>query len=87
MDFDDVLALAKSGFSREEIFKIYQATPATPATPATSAIEGRVEEMLGGMNRMLEYLKRQSVISSQQPPAETAGDVLASIIAPPRTEG
>lgn len=92
MEINDIVALAKAGFTRDDIQKIAAATaPAAQETavpPAQAAATPSVptawnewgQQFLAGLNSTLQTHNLQM---SQQPPEETVDDILASIIAPP----
>lgn len=66
--------------------------PAPPAPPAPLTPDTQVQDFMaainGGFDRMLTAMQQQAITQAQQPPEETVGDILASIINPTnRQEG
>lgn len=66
--------------------------PAPPAPPAPPVPDTQVQDFMaainGGFDRMLTAMQQQAITQAQQPPEETVGDILASIINPTnRQEG
>lgn len=65
---------------------------APPAPPAPPVPDTQVQDFMaainGGFDRMLTAMQQQAITKAQQPPEETVGDILASIINPTnRQEG
>ena len=100
-NIQDVLALVRAGFNREEISAMLQPAPApdpAPApepalapepAPAPDPAPAPVPDMTALMQRMDELtrsIQSSNIIRDQQPPKETVDDILASIIRPPRRD-
>ncbi len=61
--------------------------PPAPPTPDTQ-VQDFMAAINGGFDRMLTAMQQQAITQAQQPPEETVGDILASIINPTnRQEG
>ena len=56
------------------------AAPAAPAQPDAAAAIGQK------LDQVLDALKAAAIRESRQPPQETADDILAAVIRPPRKE-
>ena len=99
MDINDVLALAKAGFSRDEISKIALAVPAekqtpatvpaqTPATvpqqtPVTVPQQTPADAILKELGLIKDTMQANALFGAQMPKPESTEDILASIINPP----
>lgn len=102
----DVLALAKAGFTREEIAAILGSKPEPEQTssqpepeqkpepkpepekkpePATSQPD-LLAQLLSKFDGLQSAIQANAVMSSKQPEPETADQILASIIRPPKKE-
>ena len=94
MKFDDILSLAKAGFTAEQITKL-AAIPQTNAAvqqtnsavqqtnlqPQTGINQPNAFDML--CNAVAGQMQQQNVINSTMPKEETVEDILASLVAPP----
>lgn len=92
MTRDDILTLAKAGFTAQQIAALASvgATPPAPApapAPASAPTPGTVDAILTKLGVLTDTLQSSAILSAQQPRPETADDILAHIIAPPRPEG
>lgn len=108
MTRDDILTLAKAGFTAQQIAALASvgATPPAPApaaapaaapspapapapaqAPAPAPAQGTVDEILTKLGVLTDTLQSSAILGAQQPGQETADDILAHIIAPPRPEG
>lgn len=91
MTYDDIVALAKAGFNREQIAALAQVTTRSPApspspAPATAAATGTVmPQAVAGdpLAAVLNKLNEMSIQQASQPQPETTDDILANIINPP----
>lgn len=89
MTINDIIALAHAGFTADQISRL-AAIPATqPAPPVPDTqVQDFMAAINGGFDRMLTAMQQQAITQAQQPPEETVGDILASIINPTnRQEG
>ena len=84
MNYNDILALARAGFTAQQIAALQQLAPAAPApaAPAPAA------DPNGAKLDTLIALFQQQQLSAQQPRTMTADKILADIIAPqpPKTD-
>lgn len=108
MERDDIIALARAGFSAEQIAAL-AAAPAAPAaapaeptpapapapapappqapaapTPAPAPQPDAVMQLLERVGALTEAVQSSALLNTQQPPVQTADDILAAIIAPPQ---
>ncbi len=96
MNANDVLTLAKAGFTAQQIAALSSLTgqpapaepqPApteqpTPAPPAP-APDGSVTAMLEKLGVLTEAIQANGLLNANQPKPQTTDDILAAIIAPP----
>ena len=100
MNYEDVVALAKAGFTADQIIlmqhpqdpKPAEPVPAEPAEPAPAELVPAAAPDLGklitdGFAKLNETLVKTNLQQAQQPPQETVDDILASIINPPLAAG
>ena len=100
-NIQDVLALVRAGFNREEISAMLQPAaapdpapapepaPVPEPAPAPDPQPAPVPDMSALMQRMEDLtrsIQSSNIIRDRQPPKETADDILASIIRPPRRD-
>ena len=98
MTVDQILMLADRGFTAQQITAFAQmqqtATPAAPAVPAAPAapaapavLEAPAVDPLAAMQQQMQQLTQtilnNSVANSQQPPMQTADDVLYAVLIDP----
>lgn len=98
MKLDDIVALAKAGYTEAQISKLaaLEANPAPkpapepaqePKTPPTPEPKpDPMEAMLTQLSQLTAAIQANGILGSTQPKQPTADDILASIIAPPRKE-
>lgn len=95
MKLDDIVALAKAGYTAEQISQLATAGSAPvnqeeaaqpPAEPAPPAKPNPMEAMLAQLSQLTAAIQANGILGSSQPKQPTADDILASIIAPPRKE-
>lgn len=95
MKLDDIVALAKAGYTAEQISQLATAgsapanqeeEPQTPAEPAPQAKPDPMEALSAQMAQLTAAIQANGILGSTQPKQPTADDILASIIAPPRKE-
>ena len=99
MTVNDILALAKAGFTATQIAAINAAfgtppaapapapAPAPAATPAPAAPVDQSAEILKQLGIISGQITAANIAGTQQPPTQTADQILAEIIAPPKKEG
>ena len=95
MKLDDIVALAKAGYTAEQISQLATAGSApakqeeaaqTPAEPAPPVKPDPMEAMLTQLSQLTAAIQANGILGSTQPKQPTADDILASIIAPPKKE-
>lgn len=101
MKLDDIVALAKAGYTAEQISQLASVggAPAkqeeaaqppaeheTLAEHETQAKPDPMEAMLSQLSQLTAAIQANGILGSTQPKKPTADDILASIIAPPRKE-
>ena len=98
INFSDFVALARAGYTADQINKLALATmtapapapavpavpaaPAAPAAPAVPAVDP-VQELLKQFAELKGAVQANAVQQSVQPPEPTAEQILAEIIDPP----
>lgn len=102
MNYEDVVALAKAGFTADQIIlmqhpqdpKPAEPVPAepvpaepVPAEPAPAAAPDLGKLITDGFAKLNETLVKTNLQQAQQPPQETVDDILATIINPPLAAG
>ena len=91
----DVLALAKAGFTRDEIAAILGSAPdpapapapapdPAPAPAPAASQPDLLAQLLSKVDGLTGALQANAVMTSKQPQPETADQILASIIRPPQ---
>lgn len=88
MKTEDVLALAKAGFTAAQISALAQTMTAPEPVKAEPKPEPAqsapgVEEVLAKLGVLTDAIQANGISSSRQPQPETTDDILAAIIAPP----
>ena len=96
MTQNDILALAKAGFTAQQIAALNQiqpaAAPAAPAAPEPAAPEpakenASVDQILGAINGLQQQIQQSNLQHAQQPAqTPTADSILAAIINPPELD-
>ncbi len=94
MTRDDILTLARAGFSAEQIAALSTIQPAlapapdpvpAPAPdPVPAPAPSSVDALLAKLGVLTDTIQANGINGSNQPKQETADDILAAIIAPPR---
>lgn len=97
----DILTLARAGFSRAEIAELLKDEQPAPAPepqpepepapqpepqPQPSPAPDMLGQILSRFDQMQKEMQDLAIKNSQQPKQETADDILAAIIRPPRKE-
>lgn len=103
MTIDDIIALCKAGYTKDDLAKLVtvdNAAPAAPAAPAASAAPVApaapaaptapaapvqdADGIIAAINALGAQIKTMNIAATEQPKPQTAEDVLASIILPPK---
>ena len=94
MNYEDIVALAKAGFTASQIAAMNQPANApanqpanAPAnqpanTPANQPANGGIDAVLAQIKALTEAVQANGIINSNQPPKRTADDILAEILNP-----
>ena len=96
---EDILTLAKAGFTAQQIAALSVVQPAqvqTPVAPAPAAPapaptapaapaapQASIESVLASINGLSQQMQQGFIQQTQQPAPATAEDILAEIINPP----
>ena len=85
INFSDFVALAKAGYTADQINKLAIATmnAAAPAPAPVPAAFDPVQELLKQFAELKGAVQANAVQQSAQPPEPTAEQILAEIIDPP----
>ena len=94
MKLDDIVVLAKAGYTAEQISKLAsmgaepqpQPAPEPQPQPTPEPQPDPVEAMPAQLSQLTAAIQANGILGSTQPKQPTADDILASIIAPPRKE-
>lgn len=102
ININDVLDLARAGYNRDEIAALLSAPqdpkpepqkqpdpkpePAPQPEPQPAPQQPDMAALAARMDELTRTIQASNVLQSRQPPKETADDILASIIRPPRKE-
>lgn len=95
MKLDDIIAMCKAGYTKDDLAKLMTldnaapaahaapaapaAAPAAPAAPVAQDDNG----IIAAINALGAQIKTMNIASTEQPKPQTVEDVLASIILPP----
>ena len=96
MTFEDITALAKAGFTADQIARLSavqnttQPTPPAvppvqtpPAVPPVQTPYNSPDYILQAINSVNDTMRQMQINMSNQPKPETTDDIIASIINPP----
>lgn len=93
MKLDDIIALCKAGYTKDDLAKLMtldNAAPAAPTAPAAPAAPAPVAQddngIIAAINALGAQIKTMNIAATEQPKPQTAEDVLASIIMPPNPD-
>ena len=90
INLDNVLALARAGYSRDEISALLAAQPAPEPAPAPAPAPDPAPAQPDGiqqrLDQVLEELRAAAIRQTVQPHQETPDEILAQIIRPKRRE-
>lgn len=97
MKLDDIIALCKAGYTKDDLVKLMTldnaapaapvsapAAPAAPTAPAAPAapVAQDDNDIIAAINALGAQIKTMNIAATEQPKPQTAEDVLASIIMP-----
>lgn len=90
MKLDDIIALCKAGYTKDDLAKLMTldnaapAAPAAPTAPAAPAAPVAQDDngIIAAINALGAQIKTMNIAATEQPKPQTAEDVLASIIMP-----
>jgi hypothetical protein len=92
MDSNDVLALVRAGFTKEEIAKMYTAEPKQKEAekpeqkpteqPEPKEVKPEPSAIEQKMDKLLDAIANSNFLNAQQPKQETVDDIIANIINP-----
>ena len=84
---EDILILAKAGFTAQQIAALNSVAPEAPEAPAPApeapAPAATMDEILKSVQGLTQTFQNGFIMGAQQPKPVTAEDVLANIINPP----
>ena len=91
MTIDDIIALCRAGYTKDDLAKLVtldNAAPAAPAAPAAltapAAPAQDADGIIAAINALGAQIKTMNIAATEQPKPQTAEDVLANIIMPER---
>ena len=99
MNYSDIIALARAGFTAQQIAQMAQAEPApapvtqepapAPVPQETAPAPDQLSAILAEMQTLKQTMQAQNRQNAELiPPApQSAQDILSSIIAPPKKNG
>ena len=94
MTLEDVLTLARAGFTAAQIAAINSTMGTAPAAPAPAPAPApaapapdQSAEILKQLGIISGQITAANIAGTQQPIPQTADQILAEIIAPPKKEG
>ena len=79
MTQNDILTLARAGFTAQQISALAQMQPVQQMQPIGDPFAQQLAQLT-------QAIQANGILSAQQPKLETADDVLASIINPPKID-
>lgn len=92
MDSNDVLALVRAGFTKEEIAKMYAAEPKQKEEekheqkpteqPEQKEVKPEPSALEQKMDKLLDAIANSNFLDAKQPKPETVDDIIANIINP-----
>jgi hypothetical protein len=85
MTIDDIIALCRAGYTKDDLSKLVTLDNAAPAAPAAlAAPEEDAGSIIAAINALGAQIKTINIAATEQPKPQTAEEVLASIILPPK---
>ena len=91
MTIEDILTLARAGYTSEQINALYNVQAQAPAqapvqapvqVPAPTAPTATLDDVMRGIAGLTTAVQANAILGAQQPAQPTVNDVLAQIIAP-----
>ena len=86
MTIDDILTLARAGYTSEQINALYtvqaQAPVQAPVQAPAQAPTATLDDVMRGLAGLTTAVQANALLGAQQPAQPTVNDVLAQIIAP-----
>ena len=88
MKIEDVVALAKAGFTAEQISKMTKdpAPEAKKQDPAPKTPDDGYKELMSAISGLSETIQTMNILGSKQPEPQSVDDILAEIINPPKKD-
>ena len=97
MKIEDVVALAKAGFTAEQISKMTKdpapeakkqdpAPEAKKQDPAPKTPDDGYKELMSAISGLSETIRTMNILGSNQPEPQSVDDILAEIINPPKKD-
>ena len=84
---DDILTLARAGFTAQQIGALNSVTPIQNPTPSPTPIQNPTPSPTPANNdvlsQILTAIQTNAINASEQPKPQTTDDILADIINPP----
>ena len=90
MNYSDIIALARAGFTSQQIAQMAQAEPApAPVTQEPAPAPDQFSAILAEMQTLKQTMQAQNRQNAEliPPTPQSAQDILSSIIAPPKKNG
>lgn len=87
MTQQDILTLAKAGFTAQQIAALNAVQPEAPEAPAQETAPVNIDEIMGAINGLSQQIQANNLQHAQQPATQQTPDsILASIINPPELD-
>lgn len=88
MEVSDILALAKAGFTAEQISAFSQQTPAPEPEPAPAPAPAPEsgDDLRAAIADLKSLIITSNLTGAAQPPVQSVDEILAQVINPPRKE-
>ena len=97
MKIEDVVALAKAGFTAEQISKMMKDPAPEPIKqdpapepkkqdPAPKTPDDGYKELMSAISGLSDTIKTMNIYGSKQPESQSVDDILAEIINPPKKD-
>lgn len=80
---EDILVLARAGFTATQIGALNSVNVAPPATPATPPAQPATPANNDALTQILTAIQTNAINATEQPKPQTTDDILAEIINPP----
>nr|DAN85351.1 MAG TPA: hypothetical protein [Caudoviricetes sp.] len=82
MTIDDILTLARAGYTSEQINALYTVQAQAPVQAPVQAPTATLDDVMRGLAGLTTAVQANALLGAQQPAQPTVNDVLAQIIAP-----